>query len=222
MAGQYYTLKACCDNRIKYVWFSVSLGYNVGDVFVDDNGVCWEVEVLGSEGCTNTLYTPTNLTYVGGTCSTCLAANPGASCPTLDITNQYNICVYWQNTGTNILFKVQSSGSPLNELYWIGAFGDGYTSTPCLTSSASGQWSGNILLNSGGGSFSQTQLASSTSGTWDLSIIRASLYNFQFSATTGLDNQVFSNISNGDQFVVCSQGLNGNELVNVYVAECLA
>jgi hypothetical protein len=191
---------------------------SLGDIYTDQNNNCWEVVDLTGAGCTNTTYSVTAWASFSGsptTCAQCITDNPGAVCPTLDVTNSYDLCVYWQNTGTNILYRVNTvNGTPINNLYWTRIFGDGYTTSGCTGGvTATSQWTGNINVSLG----PSTQLATTSSG-WDLSEISATLYNIDFSAAT--PDQSFLNVTNGSQFVVC--GPSFNELVTVYVAQCAA
>jgi hypothetical protein len=189
---------------------------SLGDIYTDQNNNCWEVIDTTGAGCTNTNYSVTSWAAFSGsptTCSQCLIDNPGVTCPTLNVNNTYDLCIYWQNIGTNILYKVDTvNGTPINNLYWTRIFGDGYTTTDCSgVVTATSQWTGDINIALGPSS----QLATTSSG-WDFSEIRATLYNIDFSANT--PDQSFLNVSNGSQFVVC--GPSFNELVTVYVAQC--
>ena len=213
------TFRSCCNNLVTYVdtCWQVALPL-VGDIYTDQNNNCWEVIDLTGAGCTNTTYSVTSWVSFSGsptTCAQCLIDNPGVTCPTLNVSNTYDLCVYWQNTGTNILYRVNTvNGTPINTLYWTRIFGDGYTTTGCTGGvTASSQWTGNIVASTG----PVSQLATTSSG-WDASEISATLYNVDFSANT--PDQTFLNVSNGSQFVVC--GPSFNELVTVYVAQCAA
>jgi len=210
------TLRACCNPLVTIVFCNEPPVVTTGNIYTDTNGNCWTAEDYNGSTCTTTSYPDpsSGLTlYTGSTCSTCLSDNPLAICPTLDVSNSYDLCVYWQNTGTNILYRVNTlNGTPINTLYWTRIFGDGYTTTGCTGGvTATSQWTGNIVASTG----PVSQLATTSSG-WDLSEIRATLYNIDFSANT--PDQSFLNVSNGSQFVVC--GPSFNELVTVYVAQC--
>jgi hypothetical protein len=211
-------LRACCNPIIvTVVGCNDELSLILGEVYVDANGVCWTAEAYDGFCDTTSYVVPFPLTLYAGSpdnCTQCLVDNP-ATCPQISVNNTYDLCIYWQNTGTNILYRVNTvNGTPINNLFLTRIFGDGYTTTGCTGGvTATSQWTGNLNVSLG----PTSQLATTSSG-WDFSEVSATLYNIDFSGDTY--GQTFLNVSNGSQFIVC--GLSSKELVNVYVAQCAA
>jgi len=74
-------LQCCSDNNV--VVLPCSGTFNIGEVWVDSNGICWEV--IGTTGTVTTSYSPTGLSLYGVDCGSCVSDYGNQPCPTPDL-----------------------------------------------------------------------------------------------------------------------------------------